>query len=138
MNKETIEKLLKDSHLKVTKKRIAVFNVLTSVNEPLSIDEIFMALPMEMNKTTLYRILHAYTSLGLIYQTDFRDGKAYFEFQDKHHHHIVCTDCGIREDITNCTFGGLIPQLTRESKKFDIVKSHSLEFFGICKKCKSV
>lgn len=138
MKTDAIEKLLKDSNLKVTKRRVAVFSVLTSINEPLSIDAIFIALPVKMNKTTLYRILHTYATMGLVYQTDFRDGKAYFEFQNKHHHHIICTKCGTREGIASCTFGDLIPLFTKTSKKFKTVTSHTLEFFGICKKCSSL
>jgi Fe2+ or Zn2+ uptake regulation protein len=131
-NNNTIYNLLEDHNLKKTSGRIALLNMLQESSKPLSIDQIKTHL--SSNITTIYRMLEVFVEKGIVYQTDFRDGKAYFELQDKHHHHVTCTKCGTREDIDICIAKKISP-LEKQLKQFRNIKSHMLEFFGVCNKC---
>jgi Fur family ferric uptake transcriptional regulator len=128
--------LLRESGLRVTKSRLAVLEILLVESAPLSIEDLSKKLGGSTNITTLYRMLDIFTDNDIVHRTSFRDGRAYFEFQHDHHHHITCTSCGVREDVDAC-----VPQSTlknvAKSQKFDVVTSHMLEFFGVCKKCKN-
>jgi Fe2+ or Zn2+ uptake regulation protein len=130
-----IKNILEQKGLKVTKSRVATLETLMSSMKPLDIESIFSMLPIKINKTTLYRILHTYADMGIVYQTDFRDGKAYFEFQDTHHHHIVCTKCGKKEGVSHCDVSEDIRTVASTSSSFNSINAHSLEFFGICNDC---
>lgn len=127
------EAILKKSGLKVTKERVSLLELLFC-SGPVSIDHIHTKLSGVMSITTVYRILEKFVEKGIVYQTDFRDGKAYFEFQDTHHHHIVCTKCGVREDVSLCIEKEM-KEVEKGSKKFSSIDSHALEFFGLCKEC---
>ena len=131
-NNNDIHTTLETHNLKKTSGRIALLEVLQQSPSPLSIDQIKSQL--SSNITTIYRMLEVFVDKGIVYQTDFRDGKAYFELQDKHHHHVTCTKCGTREDIDICIAQKISP-LEKQLKQFNNIKSHMLEFFGVCNKC---
>lgn len=130
------ESILSGFGITPTKQRIAILHVLISSRGPLSIDEIQKKVKGKANYVTLYRVLKLLVSTGIVYQTDFRDGKAYFEFHgDHHHHHIVCSQCGTREKTNDCHEQDDYDHVLRHSKRFKKITSHTLEFFGICTAC---
>lgn len=134
--KNNVEQILRDKKIKVTRERTVLLELLMS-SGPVSIDVIYPMVQEDMNKTTVYRILDRLVREGVVYQTDFRDGKAYFEFQEKHHHHIVCSGCGVREDVAMC-FEKEFSKVESKSKKFSGIRGHVLEFFGVCNSCQNV
>ncbi len=129
------EILLAERGLKRTSTRVHVLAELMRAHEPLSIDVLTKRVP-DVHMVTLYRMLERFVEEGIVYQTDFRNGKAWFEFQPHHHHHITCTGCGRTEDIDICIKKEEENAL-RASRHFTSVKSHILEFFGRCRTCKT-
>lgn len=133
-NASRAKDLLKKKGFKVTKNRVCVLDFLIKSSRPLTAEEISQKLMI--NIVTIYRILEAFVSKNLIYQTDFRQGKSFFEYQDEHHHHhhIICTECNKREHLDFCLDEKTINNLKKKSS-FVSIDSHILEFFGVCKKC---
>lgn len=131
---ESAQVLLAQYGFKVTKQRRAVLTYLIDAHKPCSIESLSHAVP-SVNQVTLYRMLKQFVDVGLVYQTDFRSGKAYFEFQTHHHHHIVCTSCGAQEAVDACLPASFVEQVANGSKEFRTVMHHTLEFFGTCKRC---
>jgi uncharacterized membrane protein len=131
--KKAIEKILQESKLKITEGRIMILSLLIKNKKPLSIDDIKKE-ATDIDQSTLYRMLSTFVEKGIVYQTDFRNGKAYFEYQESHHHHMVCTECGVVEEVDVCVKKDF-NKVEKKLKKFDRIKSHMLEFFGVCKKC---
>lgn len=131
----TATDVLKNATLARTKSRLAVLTVLMKLRGPASIDQIEKKVGAEANYVTLYRVLKQFVEKGIVYQTDFRQGKAFFEYQTHHHHHITCSGCGLREEIGSCISDVVLKSARAESKKFTAIISHSLEFFGLCTKC---
>jgi Fur family ferric uptake transcriptional regulator len=129
-----LEKIIKDSNLKSTKNRVEVLSFLKKEHKPLTAEEISKKL--KINIVTIYRVLEKLVSKGIIYQTDFRKGKSFFEFQDKdhHHHHIVCSECNHREAVNYCLDKKDFKNIISNSG-FQKMNGHILEFFGVCKKC---
>ncbi len=125
--------LLRTRGLKVTASRCAVLCALAAARQPLSVDQIARRVPA-VNVVTLYRMLERFVADGLVYQADFRNGKAYFEFQPEHHHHITCTTCGAQEAVDACV-GSTQDRALAGSAHFARIHSHTLEFFGTCMKC---
>ena len=135
MNKT--QDILKDAEMKVTKNRVAVLDLLITSGKPLSVEDVFKKLK-KADQVTVYRILNQFVLKGIVYQTDFRSGKAYFEFQDHHHHHIVCKGCGDLEEVDICLSNNFIKKVQVNSSKFKKVSDHALEFFGLCSKCDKI
>jgi Fur family ferric uptake transcriptional regulator len=131
------QEILKSVGMKVTKNRLAVLDLLVTSKKPLSVEDIFKKLKTA-DQVTIYRILNQFVLNDVVYQTDFRSGKAYFEFQDHHHHHIVCKSCGDLEEVEICLPEKFIEKVQKSSSKFRKVSDHALEFFGTCGKCDKI
>ena len=134
---DKMQDILKDAGMKVTKNRLAVLDLLITSGKPLSVEDIFKKLK-KADQVTIYRILNQFVLKGIVYQTDFRSGKAYFEFQDHHHHHIVCKGCGDLEEVDICLPDNFIKKVQGNSSKFKKVSDHALEFFGVCLSCDKI
>lgn len=135
-----LKKLLRKGGYKVTPGRVAILEVLESSGKPLSVAQLMAKLPKKLNPTTVYRALEALAKSGFIRKVHLRHAHTHYELVVgvKHHHHIICERCGIVEDIENCNTQNLEQAALKKSQAFASIRSHSLEFFGICKKCVSI
>lgn len=130
--------LLRAQGLKATPLRLSLLALLQRLEKPSSANEIRSAWPTgRIDSVTLYRALHAFKDAGMVRQLSLRDGQAHFELTraDDHHHHLVCTTCGVTEDVHECPAETLAKRTLRKSRRFAALTEHSLEFFGTCKAC---
>ena len=129
--------LLHKSGFKATQGRLALLRTLAEADRPLSTPDIVKQLGKKANQATVYRGLEALASTGMIRRVDMQHAHAHYELQTgtKHHHHIICTVCHQVEDIEECALPSLERTLLKHSRKFSIIESHALEFFGICDNC---
>jgi Fur family ferric uptake transcriptional regulator len=136
-----LEKLLaalRDSHLKLTRPRRALLEVLAHEHGPFTIEELAHKIegtPCDL--ATIYRNMDAFEQLRIVQQCDFGDGMARFELigaDEEHHHHIICRKCRKLELIDLC-FVRELEKLVRERGYTQV--SHSLEFYGICADCQA-
>jgi Fur family ferric uptake transcriptional regulator len=93
--------------------------------------------------TTVYRTLDLLVQMGVLIKLDFKNGISRYELIkekiEKHHHHLICTECGkiinyddfLQEEIELFT---KIEKSLKEKFKFDI-KTHEVQFYGICNNC---
>ena len=128
---------LRESDLKVTPARLAVLKVLERTHTPVDVASIISSLDKQAIKTdpaTVFRIMNVFTERGIAKQIQLQEGKSRYELAaNADHHHLVCTQCGDIEDISDCGIDVLEKEIKK--KKNFLVKSHSLEFFGIRKSC---
>jgi Fur family ferric uptake transcriptional regulator len=130
---------LKGFNLKVTPARIAVLKFLESTDQPVDVNSIIDYLrqkDVDTNPATVFRMMNDFLQKGITQQIQFQEGKARYELSNKkHHHHLICTNCGKIEEVE----GDFLKKMEEDilkSKGFR-VKSHSLEFFGLCSDCVS-
>ena len=133
---------------RMTVPRQAILDILSKTSEHLSAEDVYKAVHKiysHVGLTTVYRTLELLVQIGLVFKFDFGDGRARYELSEgpkgeRHHHHLVCTDCGrvidytdfIDEEIEllNQTEKGL-------SKKYNFrITNHLIQFYGLCDKCK--
>ncbi len=114
--------------------------ILKKTQKPITVQEISSGLlkkNISANKTTIYRELEFLLTQNIIDEIEFGDGKKRYELRsEKHHHHIVCIQCGKVEDID---FDVDLKTHEKEiSKKTGFeIKEHNIEFFGLCQSCQS-
>lgn len=132
------KKVLKQSDLDVTPRRIHMLQLFESSykldKKPL--DAKYFINVLHADRVTVFRMLNTFVDKGIIRKLEFGEGKARYELATKgDHHHLICTSCGSVKDIEDKYMNKLEKEIQRD-KKF-IVKSHSLEFFGLCKNCQN-
>lgn len=128
--------LIKTSGLKHTKGREKILQILQKEDAPVDVMHIGSHLKQEeiqLNESTLYRILESFYQKGIVDRFEFQEGKFRYELRGSDHHHLICELCGAIEDFSDCSIKTLEKEI-RKKKRF-IVKRHSLEFFGICRAC---
>lgn len=136
LNSENVLEELKNSGFKITKARKALIELLLESNQPLSVPEISSLLRnLNANKTTIYREISFLIDQGVVKEIDFGESKKRYEYDfKKHHHHLVCVSCKRIEDIE------VEANIEAEEKRIEKISgfrvvNHSLEFFGICRRC---
>ena len=128
--------ILSAKKLKCTIPRQLVLEVLFKSGLPMSTEGIFLKLKNKIDEATVYRILDSFESVGLVRQVNLRRGASYFELNNDHHHHMVCTKCGVIEDFKeNIEIEKILERIVEKSSNFKIINEHSLELFGVCSRC---
>lgn len=137
MMQHDCKKELRKADLRATPARIAIMKFLEKTKQPVDVNTVIDQINKEGIKTdpaTVFRIMNMLTEKGIAMSIQLQDRKARYELiGKKHHHHLVCEDCGKIEDVSS----QVIPALEKEiqSKYKFLVKRHSLEFFGLCPAC---
>lgn len=125
---------------RMTELRKALLSIVAENKRPFSIDEIRAALKkmkVPFHIASLYREVERMVKAEVISPIYFHDQIQRYEFvQHEHHHHVVCTDCGVIADVEiDDKLESQIPAIEKKTK-FTLLR-HSLEFFGLCKTCAS-
>jgi Fe2+ or Zn2+ uptake regulation protein len=135
MKKPDFSDLLRRNGLKATHGRIALLEALWREAKPVSAPRLARMLVRDMNEVSLYRTLEKLVAADVITRTALGSALAHYEFEKKHHHHLVCTKCESVEDVALCVPPLLEKKVLAHSRAFERISSHSLEFFGVCRAC---
>jgi len=130
---------LQAANLQATKARIAVICFLKRQSKPTDSLSIIRYLKNTVgaNRTTCFRILNSFTKNGIVKKLEFGEGKARYELASiPHHHHLICEQCGAIQDFEDTIISSDIEKKLGRKHDFHITK-HALEFFGLCKKCRT-
>lgn len=142
MNKTTILSTLKQQGARMTSVRSSMIDIFTHTHEPLSAVRILEELKkykLKANKTTVYRELNFLLEGKIITSVSFDGDQKYYELLSDHHHHLICQNCRSVEEVDFSEIEDLLSKVEKKLKqknKFSKIL-HSLEFFGLCKKCTS-
>ena len=134
---------------RLTIPREAILEVLSSTSDHLSAEDIYLEIHKKypnVGLTTVYRTLELLGQMGLVQKFDFGDKRSRYELcegpgRPRHHHHLICTQCGRIIDYTdyiaeelkllNKTEAGL-------SNKYNFeIKNHIINFYGLCEQCRT-
>ena len=88
--------ILEQYVIKNTHPRRVVLRVLLVATQPLTVEDIYQKTIKDgLNEVTVYRTLNTFVEKGIVRQLFLDDRSAYFEYENKqkHHHHLVCTNC---------------------------------------------
>ncbi len=135
MKKEGAINQLRQNGLKATTARIAVLQFFDKQKIPVSIEKILKNIS-NIDKVTIYRMVEDFTRVGLISRHDIGHNHQDYELTSKgHHHHLICSICGLIEDIEVKHEHNLLKKVLAKSKNFIEIDKHQISFYGICKKC---
>lgn len=124
--------ILRTKGLRGTPKRVALMRALMKAKRPMTAEEIHIEVRADL--VTIYRNLQNLVSAGIAHEVRFKDASVRYEFAHGHHHHVVCTKCGVVMELAACDVSALEKNALRSSG-FATIEEHSLEFFGLCRAC---
>jgi Fe2+ or Zn2+ uptake regulation protein len=128
------EALLKDKGLRATPHRVALLAALYASSRPVSAEEMHKKIS-GADLVTIYRNLQSLAAHGLAREVRFKDSTVRYEAAGLHHHHLVCTTCGIVDELPECDIHLLEKEVLKKSDTFASIDEHQLEFFGTCTVC---
>jgi len=138
-SKEILEKL-KSAGNRMTQVRRAMVEILCRHKGPISAAELITSLKrrsLTVNKTTVYRELHFLLEKRIVREVDLLEGMKRYEILDEsdHHHHMICLKC---RSIQCIEMGHDLDEIESQIlKNHDFkVLSHTLEFVGLCGRCR--
>ena len=129
---------LKKAGLKVTLPRLKILKILENSKEHhLSAEDIYRFLvesDEDIGLATVYRVLTQFEEAGLVVRHNFESEQAVFEIDHgEHHDHLVCVKCGRVEEFVDLVIEKRQEEIARNAGYS--ITDHSLNIYGICKKC---
>jgi Fur family ferric uptake transcriptional regulator len=138
---EKFKALLKKNNLKFTTQREVILDTLYNSNEHLSPESLHRLIQkkfpnLKVGIATVYRTLSLLEESNIVTSLSFgKDGKKYELGAKEHHDHMICTVCG---EITEFVDEEIEKKQEEIAKKFGfLMKNHSMQIYGICKKCQN-
>ena len=84
---------------------------------------------------TVYRSLHLLVKHGLIQELTFADQASRFDARVERHDHVLCTECGLIEDV-DVPVALIAQYVAGERSGFEITSHHTM-FAGRCPACRT-
>ena len=131
-------KFLRDNGYLVTRQRRRIAEVIFISKGHLSVEDIQALLrerKISASIASIYRTLDVLIKSGLVVQHRF--GKRFKRFEalreDKHHDHLICTNCNRVLEFKNDAIEKLQFQVAK--KHNFTITTHKLDIYGLCSKC---
>ncbi|NLM13661.1 MAG: transcriptional repressor [Epulopiscium sp.] len=138
MDLNEVKNNLKSQGYKLTNQRRAILDVLMDYKgHVLSVEEIYKKTKERHSKTnvsTIYRNLEILENVHLVHRINMNGEASKYKLvcNDKHHHHIICKDCGKSQIIDFCPLKNINDELKEEDF---VLTDHRFELYGYCKEC---
>ncbi len=123
----------------LTRSQQVILDLLLTHSQPLSAQEIFVALRQDQQRVglaTVYRALETLRNQGQIQAVDLGESQSYYQVlpSDGHtQHHLICTQCRRVIPLSKCPVHELEEALSHQHNF--VIDYHVLEFYGICSDC---
>ncbi|MEA5415257.1 Fur family transcriptional regulator [Synechococcus sp. BA-132 BA5] len=92
--------------------------------------------PAAMGLATVYRHLRQLQQRGVVRCRHLPSGEALYAPTERDEHHLTCVDCGTTMVLSHCPVHDL--HLPGEDLGGFLPLYHTLEFFGLCERCRGV
>ena len=120
----------------ITKRQEQLLDELMKCTDELTGQELHRKLhngEKTMGLTTVYRNLQTLVKQGLIRSRHLPNGEVLYAPVERDIHHLTCVSCGETTRIQGCPVKS-IDISKKVSRDFELL-FHTLEYFGLCKKC---
>ncbi|MCP4583248.1 MAG: transcriptional repressor [candidate division Zixibacteria bacterium] len=129
--------IIKQKGYRLTRQRMIILEELSKVKSHPPADKLYQMVRKRVENIsfgTVYRNLRILKELDLISELNFGENFSRYDANPENHQHFVCTKCGQVYDIDKriqVNYEGA----TVHEREIQI-NDFSLEFYGICHKCK--
>jgi len=136
---ENFKKLLRANNLKFTIQREVILETLYNSDEHLTPESLHHLIQekypeLKTGIATVYRTLSLLENSNVVTSLSFgAKGKKYELGAKEHHDHLICTECG---EITEFVDEEIEKRQHAITDELGFkMKDHSMQIYGICKKC---
>ncbi len=131
---EELEAALAARGLRVTPSRRAVLAAILAQGEQFTAEDVLRTAP-KAGRATVFRTIRLLCRLGMVCRVLLEDGRLRYRLAGtrRHHHHLVCLECGRVRDLDKCVVAELAEGIARASGYQ--VEGHWLEIYGRCHQC---
>lgn len=131
-----VKSILRSAGLRHTAQRARVLEALDGRESSVTALELHYELRLRKDPpglATIYRTLQSLAGAGVL-DTFQRDGEqAFRRCGTDHHHHLVCTSCGLVQEVDGAEVEVWVSRMARR-KKFRVT-SHTADIYGRCLGC---
>jgi Fur family ferric uptake transcriptional regulator len=133
-------RILQDAGCRLTGPRRSVVDAIQRTDRSFTAEELLQQLTADktsVGRATVFRTLDLLVQHGVLDRLHQPDGCHSYLLcgaSDRHHHHLICSDCGAVVEFEDCSVQPLLEELGRRTN-FQI-NGHWLEVFGQCSVCR--
>jgi Fur family peroxide stress response transcriptional regulator len=130
------EEVCRNLGAKLTHQRMEIFREVVQASDHPDVEKVFQGVRKRMptvSMDTVYRTLWWFKDLGLITILGPPRERVRFDANLNHHHHFVCTQCGLAQDFYSDEFDNL--KLPNSVLSFGHAQKIQVEVRGLCIKC---
>lgn len=123
---------------RITKQRQLILSILKHSNKPMSINDIYGEISIDLPKiakSTIYRNIDSLLNQELIDKYYLNDSEVFYRIKadkEEHKHFVICDDCKKFFDLPSCPIHAIENAIEEEGF---IIKEHQIQITGICKDC---
>ena len=129
---------IRQAGLRLTHQRLEIVREIAGTDVHPDVEEVYEGVRERVptiSLDTVYRTLSALTDRGLIERVTATPGPARYDGNPFHHHHFVCTRCGLVRDIDDGDLDAISG--TPQTKLLGRVESVQVLYRGVCAACKT-
>lgn len=133
--------LLAPHDLRYTPGRRALVAALRAADRPITLPELLEA-SLELPQSSAYRNLSLLEEAGVVRRLVHGGDHAHYELAEtltEHHHHFICNECGLVQDVTLPTRleHTLDESFSEMAAEVDFVPTgHIIDVYGVCADCR--
>lgn len=126
--------------LRSTRQRDIILDFFLATHQHVSVEELYLKIKSVhpgIGSATVYRTLKLLVEAGLAREVLLHDGQTRYEHvvEGEHHDHLVCTCCNSVVEFENATIEKLQDEIATRHGFY--IKSHKLELYGLCARCRA-
>lgn len=131
---------LKESGLKNTKQRKAILDILSSSQQPIAVEDVYLKLKqnqIDINLSTVYRSLETMSGKNVVRKVSVAgDNRMLYELNEhSHQHYLVCVNCRKIQPVGHCPLGAYEKAVARDTNY--AIMGHRLDIYGLCPECQA-
>ena len=125
--------IVEDRGYRSTAPRQALVRTVAARDRHFTAEELRKELP-QVGRATVYRGLSLLVEAGILCRVLLEDGSLHYQLSHRgHHHHLICTECGLSQDLLGCNIEELLKE--KAAQHHFQTDGHRLEVYGRCHKC---
>jgi len=121
-----------------TKQKQIILSLLKQSDKPMSINEIYAQVVLQLPKiakSTIYRNIDSLLCQNLIDKYHLNDNEVFYRIKadsQEHKHFVICDNCKKVFNLPSCPIHELEDAMEEEGF---IIKEHQIQISGLCKSC---